>query len=118
MNQHIPVYLLALVLSACSTARAPQAVQQDEASAQAGRMQRCTQSASPQPKWWRDGATGIHFGCASEHNAAVQDLPPVPAVANGTDGIIAVSGVLRYRKGEDKPLREPSLDVGTPSRSR
>ena len=116
MKQHLPLYLLAFILSACSSARTPQAVQQDEASAQATAMQRCTRPVSPQPTWWHDGATGDHFGCASAHNAAVQDLPPAPAAAGGTDGIIAVSGVLRYRKGKDKPLREPSLDPGTPAR--
>ncbi len=122
MKEHSLIVLSILVLSACHTSLnqpidrqvgMSAQVEMPEASAgRSGMAHRCAVPISRRPMWWRDGAVGLHFGCATAHNAAVQNTSHEPAAVAGTDSIIAVSGVLRYRKGEVEPLREPSVEVG------
>lgn len=113
MKKHSLILLPALVLSACHSTGHPPAELQAEASVErSGVPQRCAMPASYWPSWLRDGATGNHFGCATAHNLAVQNMPHKPSAATGTDSTMAVSGVLRYRKGKVEPLRDPQIEAG------
>ena len=118
MKEHGLIALSIFVLSACHAPSNQPADQQAGMSARVeaveafGMARLCAIPVERRPVWWQDGSTGTHFGCATAYNAAMQNMPHRPAPATGTDSTLAVSGVLRYRRGEVEPLREPSVEVG------
>ena len=72
----------------------------------------CANSTRIRPVWWGDGVVIANLGCATSHNASLQNVPTKPAAPSGTDGVTAVSGVLRHRTGTVQPLRSPAIQVG------
>ena len=75
--------------------------------------QRCLQPVSSASRWWSAYTFHPHFGCATHHNDLLQTIPVETKPLPGSDPVMGVSAVSRYRKGEVMPLREQKVQVGS-----